>query len=161
LPVVASRALALLAVLLDSGSGDLKSAAMSLRSRLMLSNEETEELLWVGQQLPRLEKWEDLSKSTMKRLMADGRWRTLETLYRADPANAEEVFAFNERTAALAEEGVSPEPFVTGDMLIRFGASPGPSFKKWLEALYDRQLEGEFKSEDEAVTAAKELIAAR
>jgi hypothetical protein len=65
---------------------------------------------------------------------------------------------FEERVRTLRAEGVAPGPFVTGDTLIGLGATPGPYFKAWLEELYDRQLEGELRTVEEAVAAAQALL---
>ena len=158
LPEMATRVVALMTVVLDASTPDWKAAIRTLRSRLMLSNEETDALLWIAEKLPLLEKWENLTKATFKRILADNRWADLESLYLADPENAEEVLAFSERVASLREEGVAPAPLVTGAELIQMGVSPGPAFKKWLDELYDRQLEGELATREE-LTAAKKLIA--
>jgi hypothetical protein len=159
LPAQGSRTVALMAVLLDAGVSDVKAAVRTLRTRLMLSNEETEELFWLAEKLPPLQKWEDLTKAAMKRMMADPRWSDLEALYRADPANADQILAFSERVASLQEEGVAPPPLATGAALIKLGVSPGPKFKRWLDELYDRQLEGELRTDEEALAAARALIA--
>ena len=58
----------------------------------------------------------------------------------------------------MREEGVAPPPLVTGDVLIRLGVTPGPAFKRWLEELYDRQLNGELRTTEEAVAAAKVIV---
>jgi poly(A) polymerase len=158
LPERVSRVVALMAMLLNVGAADVKAAVRTLRTRLMLSNEETEELHWLAEKLPQLEKWEALTKAAMKRLIADPRWRSLEMLYRADPENADQILAFSERLASLQEEGVAPPPLVTGADLIKFGVSPGPAFKKWLEQLYDRQLEGELPTREDALALAKSLV---
>jgi poly(A) polymerase len=157
LPPEASRAVVLMAILLDEAVAEPAALIAALRPRLVLSNEETDELLWLAAKLPLLEDWEDLSKAVLKRLMADPRWGDLESLYRADPENADQLLAFNERIAALREEGVAPPPFVTGDILIKMGATPGPTFKHWLDMLYDRQLEGEFATKQDAIEAARRL----
>jgi poly(A) polymerase len=158
LPKETERAVVLMAMLRDMEITTPGEAIAILRLRLMLSNEETEALLWLAQKWPVLEEWEDLSKAAMKRMMADGRWRDLEALYRADPANADQLLAFGERIASLQQEGVAPPPLVTGDALIKIGAQPGPTFKRWLDALYDRQLEGEFATKQEALEAARVLV---
>jgi poly(A) polymerase len=55
-----------------------------------------------------------------------------------------DVYDFlRERQAAFAAEPVLPEPLVKGRDLIARGLTPGPGFKAILQALYDRQLEGE------------------
>ena len=129
-----------------------------LRARLVLSNEETDAILWLTRELPRIAKWDELSKAPFKRMMAGPYWAAMEMLYRADPANARQMVAFSERVAALREEGVAPLPMVTGETLIRLGVTPGPTFKRWLNELYDRQLEGELQTAEEAMAAAKALI---
>jgi len=159
LPEKSSRPLALAAILLDSQCPDLKPAIHQLRTRLMLSNTELEELLFLAEKLPLLEKWEDLPKHTLKRIMADPRWPTLDALYKADPQNSDQLLAFAERTTTLSDEGVAPPPFITGDTLITLGLSPGPTFKRLLETLYDQQLEGELTTKEDALAATKNLIA--
>ena len=161
LPAETTRPVALFAMLLDLQLSTPADHVAMLRARLMLSNEETDELTWLTAKLPRLEEWEDLAKSALKRMMADERFHHLESVYRADPTNAEQLLAFGERTTSLREEGVAPPPFVTGDILIKLGAAPGPTFKRWLDSLYDRQLEGEFSTRDAALAAAKELVGTR
>ncbi|MGN6367792.1 MAG: CCA tRNA nucleotidyltransferase [Phycisphaerae bacterium] len=158
LPAQTTRAVVLFSMLLDLQVSAPTDHVAALRSRLMLSNEETEELGWLAAKLPQLEEWEDLTKASLKRLMADGRFSHLESVYRADPANADQLLALGERLTSLREEGVAPAPLVTGDVLIKLGARPGPTFKRWLEALYDRQLEGEFPTADAAIAAARQLI---
>lgn len=160
LPGRVDRAVALMAILRDAGVEDAKSAVAILRERLVLSNGETDELAWLCEKLPLLEKGEDLSKAVLKRIMAEPHWKALEMIYCADPANADQVFAFNERIEAMQEEGVAPVPFITGNMLIAMGASPGPTFKRWLDELYDRQLNGDLATKEDAVAAAKLLIMA-
>ena len=160
LPSETTRPVALFAMLLDLQLSTPADHIAALRARLMLSNEETDELTWLTARLPQLEEWEDLAKSAFKRMMADGRFHHLEAVYRADPANAEQLLAFGERTTSLREEGVAPPPYVTGDILIKLGAAPGPTFKLWLDSLYDRQLEGEFPTREDALSAAKQLVSA-
>jgi hypothetical protein len=65
---------------------------------------------------------------------------------------------FDARVQSLLAEGVAPAPWVTGETLIQLGAVPGPSFRTWLEELYDRQLEGEIKTPEEALAAARALV---
>jgi poly(A) polymerase len=129
-----------------------------LRRELMLSNVETDDLAWLLDKSEVLLAWRSSGKAMLKRLMADGRWPRLENLFvnlSLNPGLQEE---FLKRIAGLREEGVAPAPFVTGEALIRMGARPGPEFKGWLEALYDRQLEGELKTREEALAAAQRLL---
>jgi poly(A) polymerase len=159
LPQNATRAVALMGLLLDCQILALAGAIATLRSRLMLSNDETAELTWLAEQWGALEEWETLTKARFKRLMADPRWPHADALYRAAPENAEQILAYSERTASLAEEGVAPAPLITGHELIQLGVSPGPVFRRWLDELYDRQLEGELQTREQALAAARVLIA--
>jgi poly(A) polymerase len=159
LPSHVHRAVALLAIVRDAGVNDCRNQVPALRTLLVLSNAETEELGWLCDHLPLLEEWEDLSKPRFKRIMASPYWKDVETLYRADPANAEQLFAFTERVEALLDEGVAPRPFLNGAKLIGLGATPGPHFKAWLDQLYDQQLNGDLASNEQAIAAAQKLIA--
>ncbi len=126
-----------------------------LRERLILSNEETGEFGWMAEKLPVLRSWRTNGRAVMKRVMADGRWGSLVGLYEACEGENAEMRA---RVEVLRKEGVGIEPWVTGEDLIGLGARPGPGFRKWLDGLYDRQLEMEFLSREEALGAARVLV---
>ncbi len=51
----------------------------------------------------------------------------------------------------FASEPLIPPPFITGRDLIALGWKPGPPFKKTLDAVQTRQLDGELRSRDEAL----------
>ena len=58
---------------------------------------------------------------------------------------AEDAQAFvhvRRHVVTLSETGLAPQPLITGDDLIAHGLSPGPHFKRVLDAVYDAQLEG-------------------
>jgi len=143
---------------LQPGGGAI---AQVLRQAFLLNNTETDDLAWLLDNLARLAAWESLSKAPLKRLIADPRWPRLAALFVAldlDPALRP---TFEARMSELQREGAAPAPFVTGEVLIRLGASPGKRFKGWLESLYDRQLEGEFADAAAALAAAQGLIAGK
>jgi poly(A) polymerase len=59
------------------------------------------------------------------------------------------------RLTQLDQAGdIAPTPLVTGDDLVAAGLSPGPRFRRMLEATYDEQLEGRLHTRDEALTFA-------
>jgi len=141
-------------------------AAEKLRERFALSNQETGEFQWlythVSRTLPAAhDHLGHLRLSALKRLMADPRWPHLLLLHHTAPLPPEQIRAEDAILVKASSEEVAPEPFVSGDVLKSLGAVPGPHFKKWLEALYDRQLENEFFSRDAALAAARELIKGR
>ena len=48
-----------------------------------------------------------------------------------------------------------PKPFISGRDLIELGMSPGPNFKKILGEVFDKQLEGELTSKEDAIHYVK------
>lgn len=65
---------------------------------------------------------------------------------------------FLERAHALGVEHDAPPPLVLGRHLIGLGAAPGPAIGTILKALYERQLDGEFRTVDEGIAAARVLL---
>ncbi len=129
-----------------------------LRGALMLSNIETADLAWLLENLTHLLNWRHGTKAAFKRLLADPRWPRLEMLFvhlSLDPHLRPD---FEARVSELRAQGVAPAPFITGDTLISLGAAPGPNFKRWLDSLYDRQLEGELTTPEQALAAARHMI---
>ena len=49
--------------------------------------------------------------------------------------------------------GLAPVPYVSGDDLIAAGLKAGPQFKDLLERAYDRQLDCEVRSREQALSA--------
>jgi poly(A) polymerase len=148
----------LVAMQLDMARPNLswEPAAAALRERLMLSNQETDDVQWLGSKQGTLQHWQQLTKAQLKRLIADPRWEQLAALFAATTQPVPDEFT--RRVASLMEEGVAPTPFVTGNDLIAMGAQPGKHFKHWLEALYDLQLEGQLASKADAMAKARTLI---
>ena len=61
----------------------------------------------------------------------------------------------------LAETQIAPPPLISGDDLIGLGLTPGPLFKRVLDAVYDAQLEGGLRDKPEALELAKALAETR
>ena len=66
---------------------------------------------------------------------------------------------FLERARALGVEHAPPAPLLKGRHLLASGLEPGPRIGRILKEIYDRQLEGEIKTLDEAIAAAKRMTA--
>lgn len=60
--------------------------------------------------------------------------------------------------AEMAKDELKPKPIVTGSDLLGAGFPPGPAFKKMLQELYERQLEGEIKTKEDGVRLAHRLF---
>ncbi len=84
--------------------------------------------------------WAELGVAARKRLaVTQGFEGARQILAAEDPAAAE---ALGAQVALLAETGLAPPPLITGDDLVGLGLSPGPMFRRVLDAVYDSQLEG-------------------
>jgi len=162
LPVHITTALGLAALQLDllataaTTTAVWPGCAAALRQGLMLSNQETADVEWLGQNLVVLREWPRLSQAQLKRLLADPRWAQLATL--AGAAGVPQREALEQRVAELQRSGIAPPPWVTGNDLMALGGRPGKHFKQWLDTLYDLQLEGLLHTRDEALTRARELV---
>jgi len=145
LPDVADYMTVLAAWALDRGrtSGDDIAA---WRGALCLSNEHRDGLERRLQLFEQAQTWADLDTAGRKRLLAENEWPQALLLL---PTDLREVI---ERDAVpLLNEGVAPEPWITGNDLIDLGRKPGPSFRRLLDQVYDAQLDGTVQSRDEAL----------
>ena len=59
----------------------------------------------------------------------------------------------------LAQTEIAPPPLISGEDLIGLGLTPGPVFKRVLDAVYDAQLEGSLEDKSEALRLAEAIIA--
>jgi tRNA nucleotidyltransferase (CCA-adding enzyme) len=68
---------------------------------------------------------------------------------------------FLERARALGVEHEAPAPLLMGRHLLDLGVPPGPEMGRILKAVYERQLDGEVKTLDEAIAAARGIVEGR
>ena len=66
---------------------------------------------------------------------------------------------FIDRARALGVEHEAPAPLLLGRHLLQMGLSPGPEIGRILKAVYERQLDGEVMSLEDARDAARRLLA--
>jgi len=66
---------------------------------------------------------------------------------------------FFERAKSLGVEHKPPAPILLGRHLMELGVQPGPRMGEILKAVYEQQLDGSVTSLDEAIAAAREVIA--
>lgn len=140
-------------------AGEWQAAGEQFQRYFMLSNQERDDIAWLATKVDVLREQRPWTRRVVKRLMADPRWAWLHTLHLAEVRGPDA--AFDEFVTALAQEGVAPEPLVSGEDLIALGAAPGPKFKSWLETLYDRQLENELATREAALAAARALVVSK
>jgi hypothetical protein len=119
------------------------------RKALCLSNEDRDALKATLHAAAEAVSWDELGKAKRKRLLARPAWPAAARLLDAcDPGG---LIARIERDATpLREEGLAPEPLLSGEDLIAAGLKPGPRFGQLLEKAYDAQLEGELTHRDQA-----------
>lgn len=65
---------------------------------------------------------------------------------------------FLERARALGVEHRPPAPLLMGRHLLGLGLSPGPKIGEILQQVYDMQLDGDVRSVEEAIDAAKRIL---
>jgi tRNA nucleotidyltransferase (CCA-adding enzyme) len=65
---------------------------------------------------------------------------------------------FLERARALGVEHQPPAPLLLGRHLLELGMLPGPPVGEILRQVYERQLDGEIRTVEEAIEAAKKVI---
>ncbi len=136
-------------------SGRLVDFARRMRRSVVLSNDETEEMVAVATGLDHLEsRWETGTVAQRKRwasapwfhgscVLLEGRQPDLAARIRED-----------RNTLASDPVGLSPDPWVSGEDLIASGLRPGPDFKDRLERAYDAQLDGSAATAHDALRVA-------
>jgi poly(A) polymerase len=55
-------------------------------------------------------------------------------------------------------EELNPPPLVTGEDLIAMSLTPGPDFKRLLDAVREAQLEGRVRTKEEGMALVRELL---
>ena len=73
--------------------------------------------------------------------------------------NCEAMDWFLERARALGVEHAAPKPLLLGRHLLDLDVKPGPAMGTILKAVYEQQLDGSVRTLEEAVAAARALIA--
>ena len=89
---------------------------------------------------------------------ADALGRNPEWLPKEKWFKAEAQEWFIERVHELKVEEKAPQPILMGRHLIELGLEPSPEFKRILDAVYERQLDGQIQNLEEAVSEARKII---
>ncbi|MCC6322120.1 MAG: CCA tRNA nucleotidyltransferase [Phycisphaerales bacterium] len=143
-----------------SGLGDEDIGALSRRWRaaLCLSNEESAELAAIlrgHQYLTRA--WSAATVARQKRWASSSWFAGSSQLVRATDSQA--LISITQTISKHKSDGIglNPAPLLDGNDLIGAGFSPSPSFKRVLDDVYDAQLEGRVRDQNEAVELARRL----
>ena len=65
---------------------------------------------------------------------------------------------FIERARAIGVERRPPEPLLLGRHLLAMGITPGPRVGEILRQVYERQLDGEVRSVEDAIALVRQLL---
>jgi tRNA nucleotidyltransferase (CCA-adding enzyme) len=66
---------------------------------------------------------------------------------------------FLERARLLGVEHQPPAPLLLGRHLLAIGLTPGPRVGEILRQVYEKQLDGEIRTVEDAIEAARSLVA--
>ncbi|MEO0587075.1 MAG: CCA tRNA nucleotidyltransferase [Planctomycetota bacterium] len=141
--------------LAEAGAWDARPVLRRVRRAVCLSNADEQEVAGAMEGLAAIAGWAGLRLCEKKRALARPHARLALTL----AATLGDVSAVAAEAERLWAEGVSPEPWVTGEDLIALGRSPGPAFGPLLEAVYDAQLGGDATDREAALRLLGELAA--
>ncbi len=129
-----------------------KEAVPRLRAALVLSNAERDELSGGLRGVGLLEvEWNGLGVARQKRIASSAWFPATIEFVRARSGSAAAAVEARIEELSRTPSGLKPEPLVTGDHLIAAGLRPGPAFGRWLDRLYDLQLEDALTSREQGV----------
>jgi poly(A) polymerase len=136
--------------------------AKRIGERLKLSNIERERVEWLVERHQYLADAPIMRASRLKPILAHPGIHELLVLHRADAlaSGREPVhvdFAEDRLREWTASGELDPAPLLTGDDLKTMGLSPGPVFKRILDAVREGQLDGTLTSPEQAIRLAKEM----
>ena len=131
--------------------------------RLRLSNDETDQIVWLvahqddlanapSQTLPRL-------KRTLAHPYRDDLIALLRVKRLAHAADMQPVLFCDEYLARTPQSVIDPLPLISGDDLKSLGLKPGPEFKTLLDSIRDAQLNGEITTHEQALALASTALA--
>jgi poly(A) polymerase len=136
---------------------EIQRAAKAVREALRISNEELDEMVGVPTPLPALlgdtEPTLAAKKRFLARSTAPGTLDLLDAIASLG-MHRERIAELRPQLSELARGEVAPPPLITGDDLDAAGMTPGPAFKRILDAVYDAQLEGRVTNRDGAMQMA-------
>jgi poly(A) polymerase len=131
------------------------------RNAMSLSNEQRDALAHTLRVATRIMDWPDLGVAKQKRLLASARWAQGHLLFEA-MKEVEPVPGIanmlRSQVPVLLNQGVNPEPWITGADLIQMGFKPGPQFGDWLDEAYDAQLDGTVCDRQQALAWLKNNV---
>ena len=140
---------------------EIRRTVQACRKAMKISNDEAD-LLEASTNLAPVLSPEPPRVAVLKRFLAkpNSVWpqRLLRALPKVFPSYEDRVTWLDAQIATIPRDSIAPSPFVTGDDLTAAGLSPGPAFKKVLDAVYDAQLEGRVSTKAAALELAISIV---
>jgi len=135
--------------------------AEKVMSRLRFSRQEIEVVVEAVRNHMIFKDVQQMRPARLKRFMARPNFDVELELHRVDCAGSHGDlenyhFLLNKREE-FANEPLIPPPLVRGDDLLRLGMTPGPRIGELLHAIQTAQLEGEIKTQSQAIELLKTL----
>ncbi len=132
-----------------------------IAKRLKLSIAERDRIVWLVERHQYLADARQLRPSKLKTMLVHPGIRELLALHRADAVatgrSTEQVEYCEFLLSLWTEADLSPMPLLTGHDLVRYGYTPGPHFKVWLDAVREAQLDGTITTPEQAWTLVHKL----
>jgi poly(A) polymerase len=139
--------------------------AARIAERLRLSNAEAARVCWLVEKHMYLADAPTMRMSRLKPILVHPGIAELLALHRADAlasGRSLESVEFCERILReTPPEELNPPPVVTGEDLIALGLTPGPEFKRLLDAVREAQLEGRATTRPVALVLVQQLLGDR
>jgi poly(A) polymerase len=129
--------------------------AAAICRRLRLSNEQTDEVVYIVAAHMKFKDATQMRESTLRRFLSEPHFAALKQAHKADALasnrdlSALEFVETKEREFAV--EGLRPAPLLRGRDLLELGMRPGPHFSEILKGVEDLQLEGKLRTREEAI----------
>lgn len=133
--------------------------ADTLLTRLKFSNEVKEDVTACVEWHMQFKDAPKMKPSTLKRMMQRRTFETELEQHRADCLASHgnlQIWRFlRKKIKTLTQEDIRPEPFLRGRDLIDLGIPPGPQMGRILKSAEEKQLNGDWKSKEEALAWVK------
>ena len=130
----------------------------ALRQSLKISNDESDEVEGTLTGLEPLMAADVPAVAVMKRFLARPTSHASRALLEAATGlgllDISRVQSLQAQFTELEKTNFAPLPFITGNDLANAGMTPGPVFKRVLDAVYDAQLEGQITTPEQAMALA-------
>ena len=140
-------------------------SARNVCQRLKFSNDQAERIAYLVRNHMYLLQATSMRSATLKRLFSRPEYEELAELHRADAlasGGSLTNYVFCQRSyQKFIEEGKAPRPLINGHDLIAMGLKPGPVFREILEAVREKQFDGEIKTKPSALQLARKIATTR